>query len=148
MPKAQRIRETTNPLGKKINEVMAEKRMSGDYAALAQVFGVATPSTYDWISHGRLGKERYQRLVEWSGKSLDWWFDIDAAWIGNDSGITPTRQLHDAAAPEYENRRRSRWPFSVPEEDINALAKEDIVMIDAYIHGVIDSRRNDARKRS
>lgn len=55
---------------------MREKGIEGDYGTLANIFGVKTPSVYDWITHGRLGKERYAKLVEWSGKSLDWWFDI------------------------------------------------------------------------
>ena len=63
MPKPQKIRETSNPLGRKINQVMEEKQMAGDYAALAKIFEVQTPSTYDWVTHGRLGKDRYQRLL-------------------------------------------------------------------------------------
>lgn len=76
MPKPIAERTTTNPLGLKINAVMREKGIEGDYATLAKIFDVKTPSVYDWITHGRLGKERYARLVEWSGKGLDWWFDI------------------------------------------------------------------------
>lgn len=76
MPKPISERKTSNPLGMKINSVMREKGMEGDYAALAAIFGVKTPSVYDWITHGRLGKERYARLVEWSGKGLNWWFDV------------------------------------------------------------------------
>lgn len=76
MPKPISERKTSNPLGVKINSVMREKGIEGDYGTLANIFGVKTPSVYDWITHGRLGKERYAKLVEWSGKSLDWWFDI------------------------------------------------------------------------
>lgn len=76
MPKPTSERATTNPLGLKINAVMREKGIAGDYATLAKIFVVKTPSVYDWITHGRLGKERYAALVEWSGKGLDWWFDI------------------------------------------------------------------------
>ena len=71
MPKPISERKTSNPLGVKINSVMREKGIEGDYGTLANIFGVKTPSVYDWITHGRLGKERYAKLVEWSGKSLD-----------------------------------------------------------------------------
>lgn len=78
MPKPMKQRETDNPIGKKFHAVMAEKLMVGDYRALAKDFKVSTPSVYDWIDHGRISKERYPRLVEWSGRSLDWWFDVPA----------------------------------------------------------------------
>ncbi len=76
MPKSTKQRPTENPIGKKFHEVMAEKAITGDYRALALAFKVATPSVYDWIDHGRISKERYPRLAEWSGRSLDWWFDV------------------------------------------------------------------------
>lgn len=76
MPKPITERKTSNPLGMKINAVMREKGIEGNYGVLAAIFEVKPPSVYDWITHGRLGKERYAKLVEWSGKSLDWWFDI------------------------------------------------------------------------
>lgn len=78
MPKPTQERSTSNGLGQKINAVMREQGFEGDYARLAKVFNVKTPSVYDWIDHGRLGKERYAKLVEWSERNLDWWFDIPA----------------------------------------------------------------------
>ncbi|MBN8749505.1 MAG: hypothetical protein J0I65_18590 [Variovorax sp.] len=144
MPKAQKVRETTNALGAKINAVMAEKGMAGDYAALAREFGVATPSTYDWITHGRLGKERYQKLVEWSGRPLDWWFDIQPPAYGAAEQSTPLL-AREAGAP-VPIARGERWPFTAPLERVRALAPIDIAMIDGYIKGVIDTRQVDARK--
>lgn len=68
MPKSQQERNTSNPLGQKINALMREKGIAGDYAAIARAFDVKTPSVYDWIDHGRLGKDRYLALVKWSGR--------------------------------------------------------------------------------
>lgn len=145
MPKAQKVRETTNPLGVKINAVMAEKGMAGDYAALAKEFGVATPSTYDWITHGRLGKERYQKLVEWSGRSLDWWFDIPRA-VSYQPLMTPSNSVAREAEAPVPISKGERWPFTVPIERVRGLDPVDLAMIDGYIKGVIDTRQVDARK--
>ena len=74
MPK--KPRETSDPLGKKLLQVLAEKGRADDLNFLAEALGVTVQSTYDYINHGRLSKDRYARLVEWSDRSLDWWFDI------------------------------------------------------------------------
>lgn len=140
MPKPQKVRDTTNPLGIKINEVMAEKQMAGDYAQLAKTFGVATTSTYDWISHGRLGKDRYSKLVEWSGRSLDWWFDID-------SSSDKSRPSKSTTAP-VPLGRGEKWPFSTPLDRVRRLGPVDLALIDGYIKGVTDTREIDARKSS
>lgn len=148
MPKKQKVRETSNPLGLKINQVMEEKHMAGDYAALAKIFDVATTSTYDWVTHGRLAKERYQKLVEWSGKSLDWWFDIaPAAALYERAGASPAIQINETVK-QMPEKRVNQWPFSVPVEKVQALDYDDIMMLDSYIKGVVDTRLNDARKRS
>lgn len=148
MPKPQKIRETSNPLGRKINQVMEEKQMAGDYAALAKIFEVQTPSTYDWVTHGRLGKDRYQRLVEWSGRSLDWWFDIPTPKTGYGQGPGGLVLQANDVVTTMPERRATQWPFSVPPEKVQALDYDDIVMIDSYIKGVVDTRLNDVRKRS
>lgn len=149
MPKKQKVRDTSNPLGLKINQVMEEKHMAGDYAALAKIFEVATPSTYDWITHGRIAKERYQKLVEWSGRSLDWWFDITppAAVLYEKTGSSPSIQINETVK-QMPEKRVSQWPFSVSLEKVQALDYDDIMMIDSYIKGVVDTRLNDARKSS
>lgn len=151
MPKPQKVRETSNPLGLKINQVMEEKGMAGDYAALAVVFEVKTPSVYDWITHGRLGKERYQKLVEWSGRSLNWWFDVPEglplAEHYQPTVKTQALQVNDVIK-QMPERRSIQWPFTVPLEKVQALDYDDIVMIDSYIKGVVDTRLNDMRKRS
>jgi hypothetical protein len=52
---------------------MQEKCMAGDYAALAAEFDVKVPSVYGWIDNGRIAKTKLPKLVEWSGKKLEWW---------------------------------------------------------------------------
>lgn len=110
MPKPIKQRETSNPLGLKFHEVMKEKNMVGDYKALAAVFDVATPSVYDWIDHARISKDRYRQMVEWSGRSLDWWFDIPADAITKPAPSPPRRKVavnevnHPAWMPKD-------WPF-------------------------------------
>lgn len=136
MPKATRVRETENALGQKINQVMAEKGIAGDYAELARVFGVATPSTYDWVTHGRLGKERYQKLVEWSGRSLDWWFDI--ATEGSTS--LPSESVVSLAS-------KDRWPLATDLETLRRMPPADRDLVDAYIRGLLDARKVDARAK-
>lgn len=74
MPKKPRT--TSNAFGKKFLAVMADKGLGQDFAVVAAAFGVAVPSVYDWIDYGRFKKDRYAKLVEWSGRPLDWWFDI------------------------------------------------------------------------
>lgn len=74
MPK--RVRTTKNAFGQKLLRVMHDKGIDQDFAAVAAAFEVKVPSVYDWVDHGRFAKERYRRLVEWSGRSLNWWFDV------------------------------------------------------------------------
>lgn len=77
MPKkARAVRTTTNPFGQKFLSVMHAKGMDQDFVAVAKAFGVRVPSVYDWVDHGRFAKIRFARLVEWSGHSLNWWFDV------------------------------------------------------------------------
>lgn len=74
MPK--KPRQTTDPLGQKLLQVLREQGHADDLNYLAAQLGVTVQPTYDYIRHGRLAKERYARLVEWSGRPLDWWFDV------------------------------------------------------------------------
>jgi hypothetical protein len=45
---------------------------------LATHFDMKQPSVTEMLQTGRLAKEKYQRLVDLNGRSLDWWFDIVA----------------------------------------------------------------------
>lgn len=55
-----KLRETSNPIGLKFHQVMKEKGLIANYAAVAKAFEVATTSVYDWVDHGRISKERYR----------------------------------------------------------------------------------------
>lgn len=131
MPKLRRT--TSNPLGKKLLEVMRAKGITDDYVALAEAFGVKVPSVYDWIDHGRLAKERYPQLVEWSGRSLDWWFDIPTDTIKY-APAQPSRPVM------VREPHAQEWPF--PEIDpgrFSRLAPAERMAIAAYVQGVIDA---------
>lgn len=134
MPKMMKIRETTNPIGLKFHEVMAEKHMDGDYRALAAVFGVKTPSVYDWIDHARIAKDKYQRLVQWSGRSLHWWFDIDSA-VPETKAALNTQETPGV----YHLDASPKWPFSRSYEDFNRLSAADKGRADGYLAGLIDA---------
>lgn len=73
MAKPKRVRDTSNPIGQRINQVLEEKGMPGDYAALAKQFDVALTSVYGWVESGRISKMRLPQLADWSGRSLSWW---------------------------------------------------------------------------
>lgn len=132
MPKAMKVRETDKPLGRKINQVMAEKNMAGDYAALARAFGVKPPSVYDWIDHERLGKDRYRKLVEWSGRSLDWWFDIPPP-----AEHVNVHTLHQPAPPPHHVP--PGWPFSRSFAQYDALPDSDKGRVDGYLSALVDA---------
>lgn len=88
MAKPKRERETNNPIGQKINVVLAEKGMAGDYAALAKEFDVAVTSVYGWVEKGRIRKDRLPKLANWSNKSLKWWLETT-----EDPLITESREI-------------------------------------------------------
>lgn len=134
MPKPLKLRDTANPLGKKFHQVMDEKQMTADYGALARAFSVATPSVYDWIDHGRISKERYRQLVEWSGKPLDWWFDIPMTSIPSSDPMV----IHQDAAV-YDIKNGSKWPFSRTFEAFKRLSTSDQARVDGYITSLIDA---------
>jgi predicted XRE-type DNA-binding protein len=45
-------------------------------AEVAAVFGVKSPSVYDWINFGRMDKKHYATLVKWSGNPIEYWLNI------------------------------------------------------------------------
>jgi hypothetical protein len=120
MPKP--VRQTTNPLGQKLLFVLREKGHEGDLKALADALGVTVQSTYDWINHGRVAKDRFVRLVEWSGRSLDWWFDIPEVHAHN-----PAHAIACEPAANYANS----WPFHlIPERAVREMAREDLARLE------------------
>ncbi|MBN9411359.1 MAG: hypothetical protein J0H69_19615 [Burkholderiales bacterium] len=128
MPKPLKVIDTSHPLGAKINEVMAAKDMAGDYAALARTFDVKPPSVRDWVEHGRLGKERYPRLVEWSGRSLDWWFDVPANYV----------TLSASASATAEQAAPSPWPFhTISGGEYSLLSEFQRGEVEGFVRGLL-----------
>jgi plasmid maintenance system antidote protein VapI len=66
--------EEKNHLGDKIRREM--KRLGKLNKDMAAHFNMASSSLSELLNTGRLAKEKYQRLVDLNGRSLDWWFDI------------------------------------------------------------------------
>ena len=122
--------DTDNPLGLKLNEVMAEKGIAGDYAALARAFEVTTPSARDWIKNGRMATKRYQALVDWSGRSLHWWFDIHGPGPGGPALFTGDSDVRPWGA--------LAWPFlSFSAAEIQRLPDGARREIEAFVRGVL-----------
>lgn len=46
---------------------------------VAELFGVKSPSVYDWYAHGRIHKKHYPVLVAKFGQPLEWWLDFAPA---------------------------------------------------------------------
>jgi hypothetical protein len=127
MPKQPPIngRTTDDPLGKKLLAVLAEKGHPDDLNVLAEALGVTVQSTYDYIRHGRLSKDRYARLVAWSGRSLDWWFDVE------------TKQSHQVAAEPVA--AYNAWPVAgmTVEQLHRALTAEERAEVAGFIRGIL-----------
>jgi hypothetical protein len=129
MPK--RSYETDNPFGQKLLQVLAERGTPGDLPALANAFGVAVPSTYDWIRHGRFAKDRYADLVTWSGRSLHWWFDCPPVA----SEQSAPRTLEEPTAPYG----RPPWPFpNISERRVCSMPIETRLKLQAVLTPVLD----------
>lgn len=106
MPKTARaVRTTTNPFGQKFLRVMRDKGIDQDFAAAAAAFGVKVPSVYDWVDHGRFAKIRFARLVEWSGRSLNWWFDVPES-VGANEPPRATGSAYAAPPPGLNSAQR------------------------------------------
>lgn len=61
-------------MGEKLQQEAQKKGLKP--AEIAEIFGVRAPSVYDWYSHGRIHQKHYSKLVEWSGKPIEWWLDL------------------------------------------------------------------------
>lgn len=142
MPKQPRT--TTNPLGKKFLEVMKAKSIEDDYVALAEAFKVKVPSVYDWIDHGRFSKARYAQLVAWSGRSLDWWFDVPQPADGG----YPKGQVR-AFVVQARDDTADGWPFvTIEPHRYKQLPKTEKRVIEAYARGVLDEWEMQQRAKS
>lgn len=135
MAKPKAVRATTNPLGQKINQIMESQGHAGDYAWLAAHFGIAVPSTYSWIDKGTVSKEHYPKLVEWSGKSLDWWFDVPPLY--NRTGTSAPYGLHPDITPALAMSTPANWPLSVPPDQLERLSQADKLRAEGFILGLL-----------
>lgn len=129
MPKTPRT--TSDPLGQKLLQVLREQGHADDLNFLAAQLGVTVQSTYDYIRHGRLAKERYPKLVEWSGRPLDWWFDVQ----------TPAQLRATEVAATY-----AAWP--VPGVSLaelrDALSPEQRAEVTGYLKALLAEARRTA----
>lgn len=128
MPRVRKIIETDHPFGLKLNAVMADMGMAGDYKRLAEDFGVTVASAREWITLGRFAKDRYADLVRWSNRSLDWWFDIPPL-----AGATVA--LANERAATY--RIAPPWPFrTVSVAQFEALDAWSRAEVEGFIKGL------------
>jgi len=74
-------------IGEKLQQEAEEKGLKPPQ--VAELFGVKTPSVYDWYTHGRVHKKHYPKLVEWSGKPIEWWLDIEIGHTVAESSAPP-----------------------------------------------------------
>ncbi len=65
---------TPKHMGEKLQQ--EAERMDLKPSKIAEIFGVKPPSVYDWYKHGRIDKMHYQKLVDWSGRTIEWWLDL------------------------------------------------------------------------
>lgn len=145
MPRPKRPRETQHPFGQKLNAVMAEKGIAGDYAALAREFGVQPASTKDWVLYGRFSKEHFRRLVEWSGRSLHWWFDVpqpDFSFVTSDNRVAHV--VIKDSAPELA---AGGWPFSsLTRSDWDDLSFAAKHAVEAFARATLEQERQQRKK--
>lgn len=74
-------------IGERLQQEAEEKGLKPPQ--VAELFGVKTPSVYDWYAHGRVHKKHYPKLVEWSGKPIEWWLDIEIGHTVADQTAPP-----------------------------------------------------------
>lgn len=139
MPKTHAVKATSDPFGQKFNAVMAEKGIAGNYRAVAEIFGVRPQSVYDWIRHGRFGKDRFGALVAWSGRSLHWWFDLPEPWPAQASSPAP-------GVAEQAGVYLTNWPFrTISKAEFDELPPDARLEIEGYARGTV--RQHQAQKK-
>lgn len=81
--------ETETHLGIKLKA--EAERLKLKPAQVAELFKIKPPSVYDWYTTGRIHQRHYLKMVEWSGKPLEWWFDFpesaSSARLSKNSGF-------------------------------------------------------------
>lgn len=135
MPRKRTVIATRTPLGVKLNRVMAERGIEADYAGLAAVFEVTPASAREWVQYGRMAKKHFPRLVEWSGRSLDWWFDSSA----DPQSAAPPGPMAGERSVGFHERA---WPFvRVSADDYAALSDLERAEIEGFVLAYVRSAR-------
>lgn len=90
-------------LGAKLKQ--EAERLGLKPAQVAEIFEVKPPSVYDWYEHGRIHKKHYPKLVEMSGRPIQWWLDFpkdetrvaenSATYLGDDHRHKVLLELFD-----------------------------------------------------
>ena len=65
---------TETHLGKKLEKEAA--RLGMNPTQVAAYFGVKPPSVYGWYAKGSIHHKHFYKLVQLTGKPLEWWFDF------------------------------------------------------------------------
>jgi len=132
MPKPPRT--TADPFGRKVLEVLRELGHADDLGWMAQQFNVKVPSVHDWVKYGRFSRERYARLVEWSGRGLHWWFDVPDSTLER---ALPAAVTAREPAPAPYLSRRPTWPFpTISEPAVSHLTAAQIGALEGGLHVV------------
>jgi len=146
MAKPIKERDTQHPFGRKLNEVMREKGIAGDYSTAATVFGVKTPSVYDWVDHGRIAKRHYKTLAEWSGRPLEWWFE-ELRSEQQATEDSPVKLHSSEEAPvclraKQEDRSDSLWPFRhLPVTALRDLDPDDLRRVEDFAMALLATKK-------
>lgn len=147
MAKPIKERDTQHPFGRKLNEVMRVKGIAGDYSAAAAVFGVKTPSVYDWVDHGRIAKRHYKTLTEWSGHPLEWWFEELQPEQQVAEKRPPASPSASEDTPIYLHNKRedqldSLWPFRhLPMAALRDLDADDLRRVEDFAMALLATKK-------
>jgi len=131
--------QTNNHMGLKLKQEALRLKLKP--AQVAAVFGVKAPSVYDWYEHGRIHKKHYPRLVEWSGKSLEWWLGFE----------DQNQQYFQEALPAPSVQKQAAV-FSMPQPKQDPLIIEIVELFSLldkaakieclnYVRGFVDGHR-------
>jgi transcriptional regulator with XRE-family HTH domain len=82
-------------IGKKLQRLAEARGLN--QSQVADLFGVKSPSVYDWYKHGRIHNRHLPTLVAEFGKPLEWWLDYSPL------GDVPT--VATSMKPVSETRR-------------------------------------------
>ncbi len=101
------LMETPKHLGEKLKNEAERRGLKP--ADIARLFVVKPPSVYEWYQKGRIDRKHYQKLVDWSGRSIEWWLDLrerpasDTHWTDKAKILA---ELFDALPDDPATRQR------------------------------------------